>query len=286
MEDTPAPASASERLDRYITRHLPALTRSAAATLIDQGKVKVNGQLASKAGQKVRPDDKVDVDYDPSQPAKFPPLNLSVIYEDQDCVVINKPSGVLTHSKGEFNSEPTVATWLASRVEGMSGDRAGIVHRLDRATSGVMICGKTPEALKWLQKQFSERKVKKTYAAVVKGALAQPEAVIDMPIERNPRKPQTFRTGANGKAAETAYKVLAAGNGYSLLELQPRTGRTHQLRVHLQKIGHPIIGDELYDGPSADRLFLHAEKLELVLPNKKRQVFESPVPPEFRELLA
>ena len=274
-----------ERLDQYVVRQLPALSRSAAASLIADGKVSVNGQPASKAGQKIRPADDIAIDYDPSQATKPPKLNLPVIYEDKDCLVINKPLGVLTHSKGEFNPEATVATWLESRAKGMTGERAGIVHRLDRATSGVMICAKTPEALSWLQKQFSERKVKKTYVAVVKGALTKPEAVIDMPIERNPRKPQTFRVGANGKPSVTAYKILKTGNGYSLLELQPTTGRTHQLRVHLHKLGHPILGDELYDGPKAERLFLHAEKLEITLPDKKRQTFEAPVPASFRELV-
>lgn len=274
-----------ERLDQYVVRQLPALSRSAAASLIADGKVSVNGQPASKAGQKIRPADDIVIDYDPSQATKPPKLNLPVIYEDKDCLVINKPLGVLTHSKGEFNPEATVATWLESRAKGMTGERAGIVHRLDRATSGVMICAKTPEALSWLQKQFSERKVKKTYVAVVKGALTKPEAVIDMPIERNPRKPQTFRVGANGKPSVTAYKILKTGNGYSLLELQPTTGRTHQLRVHLHKLGHPILGDELYDGPKAERLFLHAEKLEITLPDKKRQTFEAPVPASFRELV-
>jgi 23S rRNA pseudouridine1911/1915/1917 synthase len=275
-----------ERLDQYVARQLPGLSRSAAAFLIADGKVKVNGQSATKAGQKIHPSDNVEVDYDPSKPLKIPKLQLPVLYEDKDCVVINKPVGALTHSKGAFNPEATVASWLASRVTGMNGERAGIVHRLDRATSGVMICGKTPDALKWLQKQFSERKVKKAYAAVVQGELSEQEAVIDMPIERNPRKPQTFRVGANGKSAITHYKVMANGNGYSLLTLQPSTGRTHQLRVHLHKLGHPIVGDELYGGPKAERMFLHAEKLEITLPNKTRKTFEAPTPTSFKELLS
>ena len=280
------PQAEAERLDQAVVARLSGLSRSAASTLITDGKVKVNGQIAGKASQKVHPDDSIEIDYDPSQAIKIPELQLPVIYEDKDCVVISKPAGVLTHSKGAFNPEATVATWLESRVKGMEGERAGIVHRLDRATSGVMICAKTPEALKWLQKQFSERKVKKSYAAVVKGELSKPEAVIDMPIERNPRKPQTFRVGVNGKSAVTGYKVVAHENAYSLLELQPTTGRTHQLRVHFHKLGHPIIGDELYDGPKADRLYLHAERLEITLPNKERKVFETPMPASFRELLA
>ncbi len=217
--------------------------------------------------------------------AKVPEIDLPVIYEDDDCVVINKPPGVLSHSKGAFNPEATVATWLAGRVKGLEGERAGIVHRLDRATSGVMICAKTPEALAWLQKQFSQRKTVKEYVAVVGGALDKPEAVIDMPIERNPKRPQTFRTGAAGKHAVTAYKVLSTRGGHSLLELKPETGRTHQLRVHLAKIGHPILGDELYGGPPAKRMLLHAKNLTVTLPSRERKTFGAPVPPEFNEEL-
>ena len=273
-----------ERLDQYVVRQLPELSRSFAVRLIDEGRVTVNGQAATKAGYKLRIGDKVKIDYVPSETSQIPSIKLPILYEDDDCVVINKPAGVLTHSKGAFNPEATVATWLRSRLKGMDGDRAGIVHRLDRATSGVMICAKTPEALSWLQKQFSQRRTKKTYAAVVKGNLDQPEAVIDMPIERNPRKPQTFRVGANGKPAQTAYKVLRSNQELSLLELKPVTGRTHQLRVHLANLNHPIIGDTLYDGPAGERLYLHAKSLELTLPNRSRQVFEVPVPTEFEGL--
>jgi 23S rRNA pseudouridine1911/1915/1917 synthase len=148
-----------------------------------------------------------------------------------------------------------------------------------------MICAKTPEALKWLQKQFSQRRTKKTYAAVVPGVMKEKEAVIDMPIERNPKKPQSFRVGTNGKAAVTAYKVIRTNGERSLLELKPTTGRTHQLRAHLAHLGHPILGDELYGGKPADRLFLHAEALELTLPGKERKAFEVPVPPEFAEMV-
>jgi len=179
-----------------------------------------------------------------------------------------------------------VATWLSNRQKGMNGDRAGIVHRLDRATSGVMVAARTAEALGWLQKQFSQRKVKKAYIAIIKGELPNKEAIIDMPIERNPRHPQTFRVGVRGKAAVTAYEVVKTANGYSLLKLQPTTGRTHQLRVHLAHLGHPIVGDTLYGGEPADRLFLHALSLEITLPNKQRRTFEAPLPKEFEELMS
>lgn len=279
-------ASRAQRLDQYVVQQLPKLSRSAAVHLIESGKVLVNGEAAAKASYKVRKKDIIKIDYELSERAKIPKINLAIIYEDTTCVAINKPAGVLAHSKGAFNPEATVATWLSSRVKDMEGDRAGIVHRLDRDTSGIMICAKTPEALSWLQKQFSERKVKKTYLAVVKGRLAKEQAIIDMPIERNPRKPQTFRVGANGKPAVTAYRVLQTNGAVSLLELQPTTGRTHQLRVHLLHLGHPILGDTLYDGPVAERLFLHAQSLELTLPNKIRKTFEVPAPEAFKAIVA
>ena len=276
----------SGRLDQYVVGQLPEISRAFAEKLIARGQVLVNGVAQFKSGYRLRESDKVVIDYDSLAVTVIPEISLPVIYEDKSCVVIDKPTGVLSHSKGAFNPEATVATWLSGQVKDMTGERAGIVHRLDRATSGVMICAKTPEALAWLQKQFSGRNVKKTYLAVISGTPKQPEAIIDMPIERNPKKPQTFRVGSNGKSATTAYKVLQSSNNLSLLELKPATGRTHQLRVHLSHLGHPILGDTLYGGQTADRLFLHALSLELTLPNKQRQTFEAPEPPAFKEAVA
>lgn len=276
--------SRAERLDQYVVRQRPDLSRTFATRLIQDGNVLVNGEPQLKAGYKLRPSDKITIDFDEAGAVIFPEINLPVVYEDKQCVVINKPAGLLTHSKGAFNPEATVSTWLRSRMKAPKGERAGIVHRLDRATSGVMICAKTPEALGWLQKQFSERKAKKTYVAVVTGTLKVPQAIIDMPIERNPKKPQTFRVGSNGKPATTEYKVLKSDGQLSLLELKPATGRTHQLRVHLQHLGHPILGDELYGGHPAERLFLHARELELTLPNRRRKAFIVPPPQEFKQL--
>lgn len=284
-KDIERPLNGPERLDQYVVAKLPELSRASAAKLIEQGSVEVNGQPQTKAGYRLRQADIIKINYQPVPLATLPDLKLEVIYEDNDCLVINKPLGVLAHSKGAFNPEATVASWLTSKVPDMIGERAGIVHRLDRTTSGVMIVAKTPEALSWLQKQFSQRKVKKTYAAVVEGHLKQAEAVIDMPIERNPKKPQTFRVGSNGKVALTAYKVLASNDKYSLVELKPTTGRTHQLRVHMEKIGHPIVGDVVYGAKAADRLYLHAESLEITLPNRQRKKFTVNMPIEFNKLI-
>lgn len=274
--------SRAQRLDQKVIELIPELSRGFAVRLIEDGKVTVNGTVQTKAGYKLRSGDEVQVDYDASQLAEIPDIDLPVLYEDDDCVVINKPVGVLSHSKGAFNPEATVATWLRSRLNGLQGERGGIVHRLDRATSGVMICAKTPEALSWLQKQFSERKVHKTYAAVISGHMDPEEALIDMPIERNPKAPATFRVGVQGKYAKTAFKTVAANEHYSLLALRPETGRTHQLRVHLAHFHHPIVGDTLYGGERAERLYLHAEALEItVLKGHERLTFAAPIPPEF-----
>jgi 23S rRNA pseudouridine1911/1915/1917 synthase len=218
-----------------------------------------------------------------------PIIDLPVLYEDDDCVVINKPIGLLTHSKGAFNPEATVASWLDRYTNHspipFENARNGIVHRLDRATSGVMIAAKTPEALAYLQKQFSQRKAKKQYIAIVTGQLTPVKAVIDMPIERNPRAPQTFRVGANGKPSVTAYEVTKTNENYSMVLLAPTTGRTHQLRVHLAHQGHPIVGDTLYKGEKAERLYLHAKSLEITTPSGNRMTFEAEVPTEFNEFI-
>jgi len=276
--------SRAQRLDQKVIEIIPELSRGFAARLIEDGKVTVNGTIQTKAGYKLRENDVVLVDYDVSQLGQIPDIDLPVLYEDDDCVVINKPVGILSHSKGRFNPEATVATWLRSRLKGLSGERGGIVHRLDRATSGVMICAKTPEALSWLQKQFATRNVHKTYAAVISGIIEPEEAVIDMPIERNPKAPATFRVGPQGKHAKTAYRTVKSSGAYSLLELRPETGRTHQLRVHLSHFHHPIVGDALYGGEAAVRLYLHAEQLEItILAGHERKVFDAPLPSAFTE---
>lgn len=277
--------SRAERLDQRVVAMLPQLSRAYAAKLIETKRVSVNGQSQVKPGYKLRPDDEVTIEYDEAEEEHIPDIELEVLYEDNDCVVIYKPVGILTHSKGAYNPEATVATWLRSRLQDMEGGRAGIVHRLDRATSGVMICAKNTEALSWLQKQFAQRRTKKTYLAVVKGSMSPEAAIIDMPIERNPKAPATFRVGEQGKPAKTTYRTLVNSKTHSLVELKPETGRTHQLRVHLAHQGHPIVGDTFYGGQPADRLYLHAAELELtILAGHERKVFRAAVPPEFQEL--
>ncbi len=278
------PKSVGKRLDQFAHALFPEVSRATIQKVADQGRVLVN-KLTVKSGYKLKKGDSVTIDFSPSELNTVPAIDLPIIYEDDDCLVINKPTGVLTHSKGAFNPEATVATFIRDRVKDIEGDRAGIVHRLDRGTSGVIICAKHEEALKWLQKQFAQRRTKKSYLAIAGGELQPVEAVIDMPIGRNPKRPQTFRTHHTGKPAQTHYKVLKSlENGkktYSLVSLKPVTGRTHQLRVHLAHLGHPIVGDHLYGGEAAPRLMLHAAQLEVTLPNKSRKIFDVPPPKEF-----
>ena len=192
------------------------------------------------------------------------PIDVPIIYEDEDVMVLDKPTGVLTHAKGTFISEATLADFIRPRTtDGLETNRPGIVHRLDRDTSGVLIAAKHNEAKRWLQKQFSDRKAKKSYIALVKGEPKEHHAIIDLPIGRDPKQPQLFRVDPNGKSAVTEYKVLEHfKEGYSLVQLWPQTGRTHQLRVHMHHIGTPIVGDPFYgDTKAGTRLFLHAASL-------------------------
>lgn len=295
--------SRAERLDMRVIAMYPDLTRSAASKLISVGKVTVNGEPVTKSGHKLKPGDEIFADYNYELMTSIPSIDLTALYEDDDCVVIEKPAGILSHSKGDFNPEATVASWLAEHMvkEGKkplwilekdvesgspNNPRAGIVHRLDRATSGVMICAKTPAALAHLQKQFSQRKTKKVYIAIVSGHLKPTHAIIDMPIERNPKKPKTFHVSAGGKSAITEYEVTQSSNKFDLVTLKPVTGRTHQLRVHMVQRGHPILGDTFYAAPVADRLYLHAQSLEITLPNKERKIFTVPLPKEFSDKMS
>lgn len=279
------------RLDAYLAEHWPEISRSQWQKYITGGHVFINGEPALTSKKVLDEDDHVTYDL-PEKPT-FSDEMLPILFEDDDVVVINKPSGLLTHAKGALLQEFSVAEFMRSyTTDGVDGNRPGIVHRLDRATSGVLIAAKTPESKHFLQKQFQDRKVKKTYLAIVHGEPKLAEAIIKLPIERNPKQPQTFRVGPSGKYAETAYRVVSTSpHGlYSLLELKPVTGRTHQLRVHLTYIGCPIVGDNLYPekqkvAPSS-RLLLHAAELEITLPgNRERVTFRAPLPKDFDDFL-
>ncbi len=271
----------AQRVDILLTQANPNYSRAALVKLFDLQKITKSGKPL-RPGDKVQPGLSFEADISPiTSPAES--LDLPIIYEDKNVIVIDKPTGVISHARGKYWDEASVASFIREKVAGLSGERAGIVHRLDRATSGVMICAKNQQAMSFLQKQFSTRKVKKRYIAVVSGILEPDHAIIDVPLGRNPKDPKTFKPDKFGKPAVTKYKCLKQNQHKALVLLLPETGRTHQLRVHMQYIKHPIIGDELYGGEKASRLFLHAELLEITLPSGKRKVFESPIPKDFDE---
>ena len=211
-------------------------------------------------------------------PSAATPERPPVLYEDDHVLVLNKPAGLLSMAKGEYCPEPTLE------------DFGLLVHRLDRDTSGVVILAKDPDTQKYLRRQFQNRQTHKTYYAVTVGHPKLPAALIDLPIARNLKRPTTFQVDQNGKPSQTAYRVVAHRDQYSLLELKPTTGRTHQLRVHLKYLGTPILGDPVYGAPlkgPARRLYLHAYSLEITIPGPtsgERRTFTAPLPPAFTEL--
>jgi 23S rRNA pseudouridine1911/1915/1917 synthase len=267
------------RLDAYLAEYWPETSRSQWQKYIANGNVMVNGEVTTSVKRTLGEDD--EVTFDLPEKTDYSKQTLPIVYQDKNVLVIDKPVGVLSHSKGVMNEEFTVGEFF----RGFSSyhadtNRPGIIHRLDRDTSGIMIGALNDETAKLLQRQFADRKTKKSYIAVVDGVPKEYKAIINLPIARNPSAPSTFRVDAKGKSAQTDYEVLATNEKQSLVRLQPRTGRTHQLRVHMAYLGTPIHGDRVY-GKEADRLYLHALSLEITIPTSDRRVFESPLPPEF-----
>lgn len=273
--------SDKQRLDQLLAERYPEFSRSTWQKYIKSGYVSVNGAVVSTPKQEVGDADNIgtsipdDRDYSSDE--------LPIIYLDDDVIVVNKPSGILTHSKGALSDEFTVAEFFRRYTTvGLDGDRPGIVHRLDRDTSGVIIGARTPEAYSLLTKQFADRKAKKTYLAITQGTPKQLKARIDIPIGRNPSSPSTFRADSKGKPAITDYEVLAQNDTYALVQLYPRTGRTHQLRVHVAYLGTPIAGDRVYGSAKpGDRLYLHAQQLDIATRVGEVQTFIAPIPDEF-----
>ena len=270
------------RLDIYLsTKFDTTISRSLWQKYIKAGYVSVNNKVATTPKFEVDETDEIALNLPEKEQTD---VDLPILYEDDDVIVVNKPSGLLTHAKGGLSDEPTVAEIIRPKTSfATDTDRPGIVHRLDRDTSGLLIIAKNPESAAHLQRQFAERTAKKTYIAITDGKPKLNAAKIDLPIGRNPSAPSTFRIDPNGKPAQTTYHVLAENDAQSLIELKPTTGRTHQLRVHLAHLNAPILGDRVYGKSSDCRMMLHAQKLEITLPSGERKVFEAAVPDEFKK---
>jgi len=288
-----------ERLDVFVVRRCTGLSRSLVQRLIREGLVTVGGR-PGRAGQRLERGDRVlvRVPAEGPEPLRPEPIPLTILYEDADLLVVDKAAGLTVHPAAGVRRGTLAAALLAYRPElaGVGGpERPGIVHRLDRDTSGLLVVAKNEAALAALARQWKERQVEKGYLALVHGRLEPPEGVIDAPIARDPRHRQRMAVVEGGRAARTAYRVqryLRGGpsgrDAYSLVEVAPSTGRTHQIRVHFAALGHPLVGDRVYGRPSAvlGRQFLHAHRLAFRHPVDGRPLeFESPLPEDLRGAL-
>lgn len=259
------------RLDMALLEQYPYYSRATIQKFIKSGRATVNKETVLKPNYIIEENDELYLEEPERKQGEKPP----VIYEDENVIVFDKPAGMLSIKKGEYTEEPAVE------------DFGEIVHRLDRDTSGVVIVAKSAEVKGFLQKQFQERKTHKTYYAVVCGHPKEQHAIISIPLARNLKRPTTFMPDKDGREAITEYKVIDQNDKLSLVELKPKTGRTHQLRIHMAQINTPILGDKVYNpkSPKAERMFLHAAALEITIPGGKRMTFTAPVPEEFKNAL-
>lgn len=283
-----------ERLDKVIASVLPDLSRSVIQRLIKTEQVTVNGH-ASKPSYRVECGDNITVRLPAEQPHEITPepIPLHVIYEDEHVVAVNKPAGMVVHPAYGHQSGTLVNAVLASwpqTIDVGGPERAGVVHRLDKDTSGLILIAKSEATHFALQRQFKRRQVKKTYLALVESHPSPRQGIIEAPIGRNKRHRKRMAIVKGGREARTAYQVVEFFNEHSLLELQPETGRTHQLRVHLAWLGCPVVGDRIY-GYRRQRLlkhrhFLHAHTLELKHPVSGVALsLVAPLPDELANLL-
>jgi len=279
-------ADAGARLDAFVTAQRPELSRTAVQRLVGDGDVLVNGRRA-KAGARLSPNDEVLVRIPPPRPTglQAEAIDLAIVYEDDDLLVVDKPPGMPVHPSAGHDHGTLVNAVLHLRpgIAGVGGEmRPGIVHRLDKDTSGLVIVAKHDAAHRHLSAQLKAREVEKTYHAIVEGRPKPTEATIDAPIGRDPRHRKRMAVVAHGgREARTRYRVLEAFDGATLLEANPETGRTHQIRVHLAAVGHPIIGDVLYGRPSPviGRQALHALRLRFRSPTTGADIsVEAPLP--------
>lgn len=293
----PAPEHRNERLDKFVATHLPELSRAYIQRLIDEGFIRVDG-MVRKRTFKVTPGELVTVELPPPADEEIlpEPIPLDIVYEDADIIVVNKPAGMVVHpAPGHAHGTLVNALLYHAPDMVMTGThRPGIVHRLDKDTSGLIVVAKTDRARLMLLEQWQQRLVGKTYLALVRGTVEPDEATIDVPIGRDPRDRQRIAALPSGRQAITHIRVRQRYQGATLLEAEPETGRTHQIRVHLAFIGHPIVGDPVYNphtGPTGGRhalvprQFLHAARLSLILPDGRRMTFESELPHELKAAL-
>jgi len=300
------PEDAGKRLDAYLAEKIENRSRSSLKKLIDDGDVTVNDSQA-KSSYKLRENDLIEIEFTELPVKTFEPENieLEIIYEDELLAVINKPAGMVVHP-GAGVSSGTLANAIAHHFKFQLSDskfenRVGIVHRLDKDTSGLIVVAKTEEIHEQLSEQFREREVFKSYVTLVHGAIEGKEGTIDQPIAREKHNRTRMAIRAHGRKALSLWKVRKRFEKFTLLNVEIKTGRTHQIRVHLMSINHPVVGDETYNGgrdktvkdmkvrqtiSELNRFFLHAERLSFTHPRtSERLEFYMPMPDELKNLL-
>lgn len=280
------------RIDRYISRHLPHLSRSYVQKLIEDGLVLVQGRRV-RSSFEPHTGDVVTIEFPAPAASEIQPLYipLDIIYEDDDLLVINKPAGITVHPAPGHPDDTLVNAVVAHcpLIAGIKGTmRPGVVHRLDKDTSGLIVFAKNDRTLSDLQQQFRSRKVRKTYLVLVMGKVSTQSGVIEGAVGRDPAHRQRMAIVANGREARTSYRVLEYLSGYTLLEVKPETGRTHQIRVHFAAAGYPVAGDSVYglSNPDFPRQFIHASSLAFCLPSKMElREFKADTPEDLIEAL-
>ena len=286
-----------ERLDHFLVEALPKYSRARLQEFIKAGFAYVNGEVTQKSGTVIDRGALIELRIPPPIPTKLVGENipLDIVFENDDLLVINKPAGMVVHPAVGHLSGTLVHAVLGydPDIEGISGEgRPGIVHRLDKQTSGLILLAKNDKALLWLQDQFRLRRVEKTYLALVDGRPPTPSGRVEAPIGRDPshRKRMAILREGRGREAISEYKTVELLSNHALLEFHPLTGRTHQIRLHCLFLGCPIAGDEVYGRKNPTikigRHFLHAQKLKVILPeNDQARVFEAPLPEELENIL-
>lgn len=288
----------NERLDKFLSIRFSDVSRSRLQSLIKNGHVWVDGILVHKPSYEIKPSSRIKVTIPPVVETSLVPENipLDIIYEDSDVLVINKQAGMVVHP-GAGHLTGTLANAAlahAPDLEGINGElRPGIVHRLDKDTSGVILIAKNERAIQWLQNQFKSRLAKKTYIALVDGSPPSPQGVVDAPIGRDASHRQRMSVVRihKGRPAQTSYLTIEQFRHHTLLSVQPLTGRTHQIRVHLKFLGCPVAGDSIYGSKKQsiemNRFFLHALKIQITLPNQTSSTeFTARMPDELEAILA
>jgi 23S rRNA pseudouridine1911/1915/1917 synthase len=284
---TVEPGAASQRLDVYLATRTQR-PRSQIQRLIQAGLAPVNGQVERPSYQ-VAAGDKILLGEQPEPEQAGAAPELVIVYEDTNILVVDKPAGIAVHPGAGLRPSTTVADFARPRTTDADPERPGIVHRLDRDTSGLLIIAKNVTAKAFMQAAFKARQVHKTYSLLTVGRVKPEFATIRLPLGRDPAHPLQQAVVADGREAVTAYKTVSTFPGFTLIEAQPETGRTHQLRAHFAALGHPVAGDTVYGPPkrplNLKRQFLHATTLEFTAPSGKQLRLQSPLPPDLTVVL-